>query len=198
MSDAGEIVSRARSSAWRCCLVLIGVVAGIPCELSAQPVSSGVAIGVAVPIGGYGDTRSPGPLAQLSLTFRNPESRVRFRVEGEGAWMFGREDPSPFSSSAEGDLRILSILASVLLAPDTGSVRPYFVIGGGPQWLAVPDNVNPYGMSFGVHAAIGLEGKWRGRKLRSELGAHLVLSDYATGEDYTPGTFVPFTVGVEF
>jgi hypothetical protein len=197
MSNAGEISSRSRICA-SVCVILLGVAGVVPCEASAQPVSPGVAIGVAVPIGDYGETRSPGPLAHLSLTFGEPGRRVRFRVEGEGAWMPGREDPSPFPSSADGNLRILSILGSVLLAPNTGSVRPYFIIGGGPQWLAVPDNVNPYGRVFGVRAAIGLEGKWRGRKLRSELGAHIVLSDYATGEDYTPGTFVPFSVGVEF
>jgi hypothetical protein len=198
MRDAVETVSRSRSLAWRCYLVLIGVVAAIPCDLSAQAVSPGVALGVAVPTGDYGETRSPGPLANLSLTFREPESRIRFRVEGEAVWLSGRGDSSPFPSSSSGDLRILSVLASMLLAPNTGGVRPYFVIGGGPQWLSVPNGVNPYGTLYGVRAAIGLEGKWRGRSLRSELGAHAVLSDYATGRDFGLGTFVPFTVGVQF
>jgi hypothetical protein len=197
MSDAGEIVSRSLS-AWRFCLVLIGVLAAIPCELSAQPVSHGVAIGVAVPTGDYGETRHPGPLAHVSLTFRDPERRIRFRVEGEGVWFPVRDDSSPIPSSSAGDLKILSILASVLLAPNSGSVRPYFIIGGGPQWLSVPNSINPYGLLLGVRAAIGLEGKWSGRKLRAELGAHAVLSDYATGRDFGLGTYVPVMVGIQF
>ena len=105
---------------------------------------------------------------------------------------------APAVRSFTGDLRILSVLASVLLAPNNGIVRPYLVLGGGPQWLTVPDDVNPYGTLYGVRAAIGLEGKWSGRKWRAELGAHAVLSDYATGRDFGLGTFVPVMVGVQF
>ena len=198
MSHAREIFCQLRLSLLRSSLTLLAVAGAVPLELPAQPVSPGVAVGVAIPTGRYGETRRLGPLSQLSLVFRDPESSVRFRFEAEGAWFPGRERHSALASSSQGDLRILSVLASVLLAPPTEGIRPYFVGGVGRQWLHVPGTVNPYGAVFGVRASAGLDGQWSGRRLRGEVGTHLVLSDYATGRDFALGTYRPLVVGVQF
>lgn len=174
------------------------VLCALPFDLAAQRVSPGVAIGVAVPTGPYGETRRLGPLSQLSLVFRDPESKVRFRFEAEGAWFPSREQASGFASSSQGDLRILSILGTVLLAPRIPGVRPYVGIGAGRHWLRVPSSVSPYGAVFGVRAAVGLEGGWGNRRVRAEVGTHAVLSDYATGRDFGLGTYLPFIVGMQF
>lgn len=174
------------------------VLCALPFDLAAQRVSPGFAIGVAIPTGPYGETRGLGPLSQLSLVFRDPESKVRFRFEAEGAWFPSREQASGFVSSSQGDLRILSILGTVLLAPGIPGVRPYVGVGAGRHWLRVPSSVNPYGAVFGVRAAVGLEGGWGDRRWRAEVGTHAVLSDYATGRDFGLGTYLPFMVGMQF
>lgn len=198
MSDAREILSQSRLSVSRYCLVLVALVCAVPTKLPAQRVAPGFAVGVAIPTGRYGETRRLGPLSQLSLVFRDPESRVRFRFEAEGVWFPSREKGSASASSTQGDLRILSVLASVLLAPRVQGARPYLVVGAGPQWLHVPSSVNPYGAVFGLRAAVGLEGQWSGRRLRGEVGTHAVLSDYATGRDFGLGTYLPLMLGMQF
>ncbi|HMI48059.1 MAG TPA: hypothetical protein VK481_05280, partial [Gemmatimonadaceae bacterium] len=163
-----------------------------------QGIQPGFALGVAVPSSGdYGRRHRAGPLAQLSVLFGDSDRRVRLRIEAEGAWFPGRAAPNP-PFSADGDMRILSAFADLIMGPRMTGPRPYFLFGAGPQWITVPGVPNPYGGVPGVRAGVGLEGKVRGLTLRGEVSANAVLSDFATGRSFTPGTYWPLTLGIQF
>lgn len=167
--------------------------------LGAQGVSLGVAAGVAVPTGPLGANRSPGPVAQASVYLGGFGRRVRGRVDVEAAWFpGGGQPPGRLASSDEGDLRVSGVLASLVVGPRGGPVRPYALVGAGAQGLSVPGRTNPYGAVPGVRAGVGVRATVWGLRLHAELVPHAILSDYGTGRDFEIGTYWPITVGVRF
>ena len=167
-------------------------------KVSGQGIQPGFALGVALPsLGDYGRRRRPGPLAQLSVLFGDSTRRVRLRIEAEGAWFPGRAPANP-PFSTDGDMRILSAFANLVMAPRWSGLRPYFLLGAGAQRVTVPGVANPYGAVPGVRTGFGFEDKVRGWTLRGEVSANAVLSDFATGREYRPGTYWPITLGIQF
>jgi hypothetical protein len=95
-------------------------------------------------------------------------------------------------------MRILSGFADLIMAPRYSGPRPYFLLGAGPQWINVPKVANPYGAVPGARAGFGIEGTVRGWTIRGEIAATAVLSDFATGRSFTPGTYWPVTLAIQF
>lgn len=164
----------------------------------AQQLSTGIALGAAVPTGDLGAERLAGPLVQAFVILGSGERIVRLQVGAEATLIRGKRASSPTSSSAEGDLRSVSLLASVLMAPRMEGGRPYLTVGAALQRLSIPGRRNPYGTMVGARGGLGLESVWRKRTFRGEVTPHIVLSDFGTGEDWSMGTYVPITFGIRF
>ena len=164
----------------------------------AQTVAPTLAAGIAVPIGNYGVQRSAGPLLRAGLTMGAPERHVRLRVEGEGAWLLDRADGSAALGSQDGTLRALGLLVTLVAGPHLGRYTPYALVGAGPQWIRVAGATNPYGASLGARAGAGLRVRAGRVDLEAEVAAHGVASDFGTGRDFAPGSYVPLAIGVRF
>lgn len=164
----------------------------------AQSLSTGAALGVAFPTGDLGAQRLPGPLVHAFVILGSAERIVRLQVGAEAMLIRGKRPSSALGSSADGDFRSLGLLASMLVAPRMEGGRPYLTIGTALQRLSIPGRRNPYPISLGARAGLGLETLWRERKFRWEVAPHIVLSDFGSGEDWSMGTYVPVTLGIQF
>ena len=196
MSASRETHSRNSSVEHGCvafCLLLLFGSSG----LAGQGAFPGVALGVAVPSGDYGDTRGTGPLAQLFVVFGGPDRRLRLRLDAEGVWLPARGPDNPVSIPG-GDMRILSGIANLIIGPRGSEARPYFLFGVAKQWVSVTNGTNPYGAVPGARAGFGVEVPIRHWTVRAEIAAHAVLSDFATGHDFGLGTYWPVTVAIQF
>jgi hypothetical protein len=188
--------ARGRLVAYSCVAFALAFVFG-GSKLVGQDIHPGFGLGVGVPAGDYRKTRGSGPLAQLFVVFGGADRRLRLRIEAEGVWFPGRV-PANTLSSTSGDMRILSGIATLMIGPRANGARPYFLVGGGPQWVSVPKVTNPYGYVSGARAGIGVEGRVRDWTVRAEIAGHAVLSDFATGHDFGLGTYWPLTVAIQF
>ena len=166
-------------------------------NLPGQEMHAGFGLGAAVPAGDYRETRGIGPVAQLFVLFGRADRRVRVRVEAEGVWLPGHTPASDATSKA-GDLYILSGIASLIMGPRSTPVRPYFLLGAGPQLVSVPKHTNRYGSVPGVRAGLGVEGRLRRQTIRAEIAGHAVLSDFGTGRDFGLGAYFPLTLAIQF
>ena len=164
----------------------------------AQHISPGVAIGVAVPTGDLGRERSLGPVTQIYAVIGRPDRVLKFQISAEGAWLPGKSPPASLTSSAYGNLRALSLLGSLVIAPALDSVKPYLSFGAGLQDLSIQGRQNPYGRLVGVRTGVGVEIPLRELSLRAEVSAHAVLSDFGTGHDYSIATYFPITFAIQF
>lgn len=164
----------------------------------AQQLSPGVALGVAIPMGDLGALRSPGPLVHGFAILGSAQRIVRLQLGVEALLIPGEPHASPLSSTAKGNFRSLGLLASVLVAPRTEGVRPYLTVGAAIQRLSVPGQVNPPRNVLGARGGLGLAALWRKRTIRGEVTPHIVLSDFGTGQDWSLGTYVPITFGIQF
>lgn len=177
-----------------------GVIALAACgtRADAQAVSPTLAVGIAVPTGQYGVHRSAGPLLRAGLTMGAPERHVRLRLEGEGAWLLDRTGAPATLGSQDGTLRATGLLLTLVAGPHLGRYTPYLLVGAGPQWIRVAGATNPYGATLGVRGGAGLRVRAGRVELEAEVAAHGVASDFGTGRDFAPGSYVPLAIGVRF
>ena len=166
-------------------------------NLPGQEMRAGFALGAAVPAGDFRETRGTGPVAQLFVLFGGADRRIRLRVEAEGVRLPGHT-PASSSTSTGGDLYILSGIGSLIMGPRSTPVRPYFLLGAGPQLVSVPKQVNPYGSVTGIRAGFGVEGRLRSWTIRGEIAGDAVLSDFGTGRDFGFGGYFPLTLAIQF
>lgn len=168
--------------------------------LAAQPPEPSLAVGVAVPLGGLGEQRVPGPVLRGALTFGDRRrSGVRARLELEAGWIPGRDRESSRSAWARGDVRSVTAAGSLLMGATAASaVAPYAVVGLALERLAISGQRNPYGTTAGLRAGIGARWRWRERPLFAELTPHIALTDYGTGGDFNLGVRIPVVMGVSF
>jgi hypothetical protein len=164
----------------------------------AQNIAPGLAVGIGVPIGDLGRERLPGPVVQTYAVLGERNRIARLQIGAEGAWFPGNAAAPAIASSAYGDLRVFSILGSVLIAPRSSGMKPYVTLGGGVQWLSVENRVNPYGSIVGVRSGLGVESPWGRKTFRAEISAHAILSDFATGKDWGMAAYIPFTFAIQF
>jgi hypothetical protein len=171
---------------------------GVAWVASAQRVDPGIGVGVGFPTGKLGEHRRPGPVVNAYALIGSATRTVRLQVGVEGAWFSGKPRLSAFSSSAEGDLRMVGLIATVLIATYGDGIRPYLALGGGLQYMSVENRRNPYGSVPALRGGIGLEAPWGKRSVRAEVHAHGILSDFGTGRDFVMGTYVPVTISLQF
>jgi hypothetical protein len=179
----------------------IGIATAIAvARVSAQSVERSVALGVAVPTGGLGAFRSLGPLLRGAVTLGNRERRnVRLRLELESAWLVGDEKRAPSGSWSAGTFHTVSGLAAMIVgARGTPSAAPYLLLGLGMQQMSVEGAKNPYGLSVGVRAGVGLQWRAGRRTMFGELATHAAATDFGTTSDFSLATYVPVAIGIRF
>lgn len=163
----------------------------------AQLITPQVAAGIAAPTGPLGEARSPGPALRGAVLVGAPTRRVRLRIAADAAWMPGSQAAASQYASA-GDLRVLSVSGSVVLAPRGEGAAAYVLLGGGVQGMRVAGQRNPYGVGGVLHAGVGVRVPLGRVAMHFEVTPQLLLTDYATGEDFSPGTYWPVLVGLSF
>ena len=188
-------------SVWIPRVVSAFVAAAVPAmTIGAQAPQLEVAGGLAVPLGAWGATRTPGPLVRASATLGAPTRVVRFRAEVEGAWLLDQIDRTPgaVGSSQQGNLRAVSAIGSVLVGGTRAGLAPYVVVGLAAQRLTVAGARNPYGTTAGLRAGAGLRWRFRRVVLHGEVTPHWALTDFGTGRDFGVGAYVPAVIGLSF
>jgi hypothetical protein len=77
-------------------------------------------------------------------------------------------------------------------------VAPYFLVGLGVERLAVTGARNPYGLTLGGRAGIGLQWRLGPRTLFAEITPHIAATDFGTGTDFGTAAHVPIALGIRF
>ncbi len=174
--------------------------AAVPQRSSAQVAQLGIAGGLAIPTGAYGETRTAGPLIRGMLSLGRPSWVARFRCDFEGAWLLDQADRDgpDFGSSRQGTLRAVGVIALVVAGPAGGRLAPYVVAGAGAQRLRVEGVRNPYGLVTGVRAGAGIRARLGRAAVHAEVTPHWALTDFGTGRDFGVGSYVPIAVGISF
>jgi hypothetical protein len=154
---------------------------------SAKPVSLGVSLGAAIPVGDFADVYNTGYNATVSLGFNSVGTPLGIRVDG----MFNNFSSRDDLLVERPDYRILGANANLVYAlPGTG-IRPY-LIGGAGIYGQKPDvsgakTTTDFGLNGGIGAAFPLSGF----TTFIEARFHHIMSDEAT-------QFIPVTFGISF
>lgn len=135
---------------------------------------------------------------QTYAVIGKPDRIARVQIGAEGVWFRSRASAPALGSSAYGNLRVLSILSNVVIAPPLSGIKPYLTLGGSVQWLSIEGRTNPYGRLFGLRSGLGIEAPWGKKSARAEISAHAILSDFGTGRDFRIGTYIPVTFAIQF
>lgn len=178
-----------------CCAALVACLAAV--NASAQTASGvhvGVAAGPGAPAGDSRDSFETGFNGSAFVNWIPPVSPVGLRVEG----MYQNMDIEPQFGEA-GDAEILAGLAGAVIAPKTGTVKPYAVGGGGiynvdvdrPGIVSGGTNNTEFGWNAGGGVAFPL-GK---TNIFVEARYHSINSE---GENTERVKLVPVTVGITF
>jgi hypothetical protein len=176
-------------------IVALAVLAVEPAQ--AQAGEPSLAAGIAIPTGGLGTERMPGPLLRAGYAFGDRQSsHVRLRLDIEAAWLLARAGAS---TRGRGTFRSVSALSSLLVgATAAARVSPYGLVGLAVERLAITGNRNPYGTTVGLRAGLGMRWRLRDRMVFAEVAPHVALTDFGTGQDFDVGVRVPLVVGIAF
>ena len=120
------------------------------------------------------NSRVSGVGARLDLDWEQLPGRDAVAVTPQGAQRVSR-----------GTLGIASVRGSVLVTGGGARLRPYALLGGGSTRLRIPGHPNPYGMTLGLHAGVGVRMAVRGVVLTGELLGVLPLTDYGGGRTFS-------------
>ena len=168
--------------------------------VNAQSVEPSLALGVALPTGGLSAQRTAGPVLRAAVALGDRQRRhVRLRLELEGAWLVGDARRAESGSWSAGTFRAVSGLATMVVGA-TGSpqVAPYLLVGMALQRMAVVGVRNPYGMTIGVRAGVGVQWRVGSRTMFAEVSPHVAATDFGTTSDFSAATYVPVTIGIRF
>lgn len=176
--------------------VLIVTIAA-PRFLSAQAITPSLAVGAAVPTGGLGAFRDPGPSVRAALSFGGRSQFTKLRLEAELSRMPGHVGSAVPNPTRQGTLEAAGAYASLLVGRMSAAVAPYGTVGAGAQRLWVEGVRNPYGLTGAVRLGAGVQWQTAQARLFLEAGPHITLTDHGAGEE-VPGIYWPVMVGVSF
>lgn len=152
---------------------------------STKPVSLGISVGAAIPMGDFEDVYQTGYNGTVSLGFHSGGSPLGLRVDGMYNSFPDRSDlvvPRP-------DYRIWSGNANLVYTLPGVGIRPY-LIGGGGFYGQKPDVDDAETISdFGVNGGLGAAFQLSGFTAFVEARYHHIFSDVAT-------QFIPVTFGI--
>jgi opacity protein-like surface antigen len=178
----------------------------------ARPITLGVAGGVALPLGDFGDGAKTGFAGMLSVGFQPPAQAFGLRVDGM-YHRFGLDEGSvgdelPPGVDFDGNANILAGVASVVMTvSNAAGVRPYLIGGGGIYRLGVDVEVSADGETlsddesqtdFGLAGGGGIAFPLGGFNAFVEARIHSVFSGDDDEEDSGNTNFIPVVVGITF
>ena len=160
-------------------------------QLSAQspkPVSIGLAVGAAIPLGDLADFTNTGYNGTASLGLSSLGTPIGLRLEGMYNKLPGRDDVS----LNQPDMRIVAGTANLVYGLPGVGIRPY-LIGGAGYYGVKPDvsnfeSENKLGLNGGIGALFPLGGF----NTFIEARLHHIFTDVSSTQ------FVPVTIGILF
>jgi hypothetical protein len=160
-------------------------------QLSAQspkPVSIGLAVGAAIPLGDLSDFTNTGYNATASLGLTSVGTPIGLRLEGMYNKFLGRDDVGP----NQPDMRVVAGIANLVYGLPGVGIRPY-LIGGAGYYGVKPDvsgfeSENKLGLNGGIGAMFPLSGF----NAFVEARLHHVFTDVSSTQ------FTPVTIGILF
>lgn len=160
-------------------------------QLSAQspkPVSIGLAVGAAIPVGDLADVYNTGYNGTVSLGLSSVGTPIGLRLDGMYNKVLGRDDVSV----NQPDARILGGTANLVYGlPGTG-IRPYLIGGAGYYGLKPDvDNIESEN-KFGLNGGLGALFQLSNFNTFVEARLHHVFTDVSSTQ------FIPVTIGILF
>lgn len=160
-------------------------------ELSAQsgkPVTLGVAVGAAIPIGDFADAYNTGYNGTVALGLKSVGSPIGLRFEGAYNKFMGRDD----IGLNQPDSRVISGTANLVYSLPGQGITPY-LIGGAGYYSAKLDGANASSVNnLGVNGGIGAMFPLSGISTYVEARLNHVFSDGKSTQ------FIPVTFGILF
>jgi hypothetical protein len=164
-------------------------------QLSAQsmkPVTLGIAVGAAIPIGDFANAYNTGYNGTVGLGLSSVGSPVGLRFEGMYNKFLGRNDIGGDPHANQPDSRVIAGTANLVYSLPGQGIRPYLIGGGGYYGLKVDltnaESVNKFGINGGIGAMFPLSGF----NTYVEARVHNVFTDVSSTR------FIPVTVGILF
>lgn len=170
-------------------LALLVSVSALP-AMAQRSTHIGVGGGVAVPVGQFGNTYSPGPEGLVSLVMGPAESPFGVRLDYSYNGFHGQS----VGGVQYADSHINAVTGNLVLTARVASAKPYLIGGGG--WYPYHDvgdskRTNAFGVNGGVGVGFPLPG--------SELGGFIeVRYHVAHASRHLDRRFVPITLGIMF
>ncbi len=160
-------------------------------QLSAQspkPVSIGIAVGAAIPVGDLADVYNTGYNGTVSLGISSLGTPIGLRFDGMYNKFLGRDDVSV----NQPDARVLGGTANLVYGLPGVGIRPYLIGGAGYYGLKVDlpnaESENKFGLNGGIGAMFPLSGF----NTFVEARFHHVFTDISSTQ------FIPVTIGILF
>jgi hypothetical protein len=160
-------------------------------QLSAQspkPVSIGLAVGAAIPVGDLADFTNTGYNGTASLGLSSLGTPVGIRFEGMYNKFLGRDDVS----LNQPDMRVVAGTANLVYGLPGVGIHPYLIGGAGYYGLKPDvsnvDSENKFGLNGGIGAMFPLSGF----NTFVEARLHHVFTDVSSTQ------FIPVTIGILF
>lgn len=154
---------------------------------SSKPLSLGVSIGAAIPVGDFADVYKTGYNATVSLGLNSIGTPIGFRIDG----MFNSFTDKDDLITPRPDYRIIGANANLVYALPGVGIRPYLIGGAGIYGqkadVSGAENTTDFGLNGGIGAAFPLSGF----TAFVEARYHHIMSDVAT-------QFIPVSFGISF
>jgi hypothetical protein len=167
-------------------------------QLSAQsmkPVTLGIAVGAAIPIGDFANAYNTGYNGTVGLGLSSVGSPVGLRFEGMYNKFLGRNDIFFINGGPRAnqpDSRVIAGTVNLVYSLPGQGIRPY-LIGGGGYYSRKDDQANASSVNnFGINGGIGAMFPLSGFNTYVEARVHNIFTDVSSTQ------FIPVTFGILF
>jgi len=151
---------------------------------STKPISLGISIGAAIPVGDLADDYKTGYNGTVSLGLNSVGSPIGFRVDG----MYNKLSPKEFVDLP--DIILTSANANIVYALPGVGIRPYLIGGGGIYGYKSDFSGAKTNTDFGVNGGIGASFPLSGFTTFIEARYHHIFTDNVATQ------FIPVTFGI--
>lgn len=151
---------------------------------STKPISLGISIGAAIPVGDLADDYKTGYNGTVSLGLNSVGSPIGFRIDG----MYNKLTPKELVDLP--DIILTSANANIVYALPGVGIRPYLIGGGGIYGYKSDFSGAKTKTDFGVNGGIGASFPLSGFTTFIEARYHHIFTDNVATQ------FIPVTFGI--
>lgn len=148
--------------------------------LAQRTVAVGLGGGTSIPVGRLADRYAAGGNGLVMILLGSPESSLGVRVDGSYNSFRGRT----VAGAQIPDSHISAVTGNIVLAPFSGLVKPYFLVGGGYYRIRDVELDRRVGR-FGLNAGAGISYRMGPISAFTELRFHRVYQG-PTGQRFLP------------